>query len=204
MKKINLKKIWLLLSFLAISFNSFSQTENIKIAFDNLQVSFKEYELKLPINTEFRDSYMVEPATVVYNYPNLCISYKVKLAPGYIKTGTKDNNIGTYTYTFDLFKSNIDFKDRDYRPYLIITSPYGLSKDYDGKKDIVEYFIIDGSRLTLKQLTNQFLTLQSIIKKENYTGSLGETSSKNRTGKSNKTDSKTPSQKKSNSGKYGQ
>ena len=61
----------------------------------------------------------------------------------------------------------------EYEPILSIVGENGIELAHKGKKEILEAYGIKGEYLTLKKLHKELTTLQEILIKENYQGTLG-------------------------------
>lgn len=166
----NIKKIYLILIFILSQTMAFSQSAELKEAFNNVSRTLKDYKFKS------EDAYG--------DGDGKTISIKIQLKGGYIifvivddfspfndsvfgnKPGTKILKVPIQSVELDHRYSSLYIKNED-----------GVEYTYKNKKELLHDYSLHGEDLSLKKLTKELQDIISLAKKENFNGNLGVPSS---------------------------
>ncbi len=167
----NIKKIYLILIFILSQTMAFSQSAELKEAFNNVSRTLKDYKFKS--EDTWKDG-----------GDGTTISIKIQLKGGYIifvivddfspfndsvfgfKPGTKILKAPISSIEFDIYSSDLKIENED-----------GIEYTYKNKKELLRNYRISGADLSVAKLTRELQELLSLAKKENFNGNLGVPSS---------------------------
>ena len=166
----NIKKIYLILILIISQTMAFSQSAELKDAFNNVSRTLKDYKFNS------------QDAGKIWQEDGRTISVKIQLKGGYIIFVIVDdfspyndsffgNKPGTKILKAPI--SSIEFKKDRTFDELTITNKEGLEYTYKNKKELLTSYELYGTTLTLEKLTKELQELISLAKEENFNGNLG-------------------------------
>ncbi len=168
----NIKKIYLILIFILSQTMAFSQSAELKDAFNNVSRTLKDYKFNS------------QDAGKIWEEDGRTISIKIQLKGGYIIFVIVDD-FSPYNDSFfgnkpgtKILKVPIQSVELDHRySSLYIKNEDGVEYTYKNKKELLHDYSLHGEDLSLKKLTKELQDLISLAKKENFNGNLGVPSS---------------------------
>lgn len=177
-----MKRILICFSLLlAYSNICYSQSTELKTAYNVVNTTFKEYVIGMQ---EFRPSEMnsfsrgchYKKKDISFEYPNIIIEYTIE----FINSGSNSRiKPGVYKVVIPL-NSSLEYPVKegnltDYRS-IRIKNDDGLTKSKDGQKTIIKSFEISSDEeLTIKKFAKEFQDFQRLLKADNYSGKLPTT-----------------------------
>lgn len=163
------------LFFVLISSSSFSQNSELKDAFNQVNNTLKEYSFKSPnVFYAMWDQYITQSLCMTYESSNLIFYYTESLLNGsyssrsYVQPGKYSIRIPIKSTTMKMENSRLVFHNEE-----------GITKTYNGKKELVEEFFWGSTPLNIKKLYNKINKVISLINEGHYSGKLGISNANN-------------------------
>lgn len=169
-----LRRRFLDLFILFISFPAYSQTTELKNSFDNIISILREYNIETP---EVRGSRCPDPLLIAKNltfsfkYPNAYISYYLAYVPNV--TDVAGYKPGKRTISFSILDTKFNEGYKSYKNQsLYFRSETGIEKTALGKKDLLESWELIMSPLICQKLCNELNQFKFLVNKTGFNGSM--------------------------------
>ena len=178
------KHIYILSYFICISLFGYAQApSDILNAYNQVVNTFKNYDIIPKVYFDGNAHYTLQPIKITYKYPNIRLSFNVKLKEERIPN--EDSPTGTYTLVCPIATTHFSLEEqelRSYNYYLKIENSTGIEFiNNKGKHSIIENYRFSGTKLTIKKICDEITFLQRLLIEKNYKDNLGIASSANTT-----------------------
>ena len=167
-----MKRLYILI-FLCLSSIGYAQNQDLINAYNQVESTLDKYEF-VPETEYWNNEYDAKSIKILYDYPNLIISFYLELQKGYVRD---HNDIsGTYKLICPLSTAFIVEEDKwgngEYAK-LNFRNPNGIEQVYNGKSKLVEKYYFLSTRLNVKKLCTELNALKEHILATQYKGTLG-------------------------------
>lgn len=170
-----MKHYHILLFLICFSLSGFTQeSPELKSTYNQVVDVLKNYDIipEIEKKGDNHHYYKTKSIKIVYNYPNLEISFYFELNKG---VWTSENLSGTYKLICPINSTKFEAQDSydKENAYLNIKNSDGIELVFRGKRKLIENYYFYSTKLTIKKLCNKLSDLQRLLIAENYKGSLG-------------------------------
>ena len=182
------KYFFTLLTILIVTSNCFGQSDSLKVAYKQVCATLNDYKF-----TSEDCHYDGETLSITLKLQEESFVFTIndnahaRGENGEARPGVKIITLPIKDATFNVEYGSLYFRNIVYQEnesgYYYKSIDNGIELSYKGKKEILEDYEFEGSKLTLEKLSHELYELKRLVLKENFTGSLGDSSTATKTTK---------------------